>query len=138
MVSQVILNEKQIILFDGVCNLCNSSVNFVIDRDKKDHFRFAALQSEEGKNLMQKHGLDTSYFDSIVLFKNGKVYKKSTAALHVAQKLGGFWPLTGVFFILPAFLRDVFYDIVAKYRYSWFGKKDECRIPSPELKAKFL
>lgn len=127
-----------VILFDGVCNLCNSSVNFVIERDKKDKFRFAALQSEEGKQMLLEQGEDSEYLDSIVLVKNGKVYSKSTAALHIAKNLSGLWPVLSVFLIIPKFIRDFFYDIIAKNRYKWFGKKNECRIPTPELAAKFL
>lgn len=132
------MTEKYIILFDGVCNLCNSSVNFIIDRDKNDKFRFAALQSEEGREELNKIGMDDQYLDSIVLIKNGRLYKKSTAALLIAKELSGLWPILIIFRIVPNFLRNFVYDLIAKNRYSWFGKQDECRLPSPDLKAKFL
>jgi predicted DCC family thiol-disulfide oxidoreductase YuxK len=132
------MENKEIILFDGVCNLCNGSVNFVIDRDKNDTFRFAALQSEEGKHVLKEAGIEEAYLDSIVLLKNGKMYKKSAAALHIAKKMSGMWPLMSAFFIFPAFLRDIVYDFIARNRYKWFGRQEVCRIPSPELKAKFL
>ncbi len=132
------MNNKFIILFDGVCNLCNSSVNFVIDRDKNDKFRFAALQSEEGRAELSKVEMNEEYLDSIVLIKNGKLYQKSTAALLIAKELSGLWPIMSAFLIIPNFLRNIIYDFIARNRYSWFGKQDECRIPSPELKSKFL
>ncbi len=132
------MKNKQIILFDGVCNLCNSSVNFVIDRDKKDVFRFAALQSEEGRHVLLNLTVTKDYLDSIVLVKNDKLFFKSSAALLIAKELPGLWPLLTVFFIIPRFLRDIIYDFIARNRYRWFGKKVECRIPTPELKSKFL
>ncbi|MEM7187269.1 MAG: thiol-disulfide oxidoreductase DCC family protein [Bacteroidota bacterium] len=132
------MNDKKIILFDGVCNLCNNSVTFVIKRDKKDRFRFAALQEEPGLSLIKQHGIDTSKTDSIILIENGKAYVKSTAALRVARYLGGLYPLSYAFMIVPAFMRNWIYDYVARNRYKWFGKKESCMIPTPELKAKFL
>lgn len=132
------MNEKYTILFDGVCNLCNSSVNFVIDRDKNDRFRFAALQSSEGEEILKKFDADPAYLDSIVLIKDEKLYYKSAAALQIAKDLSGLWPVFSVFLIVPAGIRDFVYDIIAKNRYSWFGRRDECRIPSPELRSKFL
>ncbi|GAB5399489.1 MAG: DUF393 domain-containing protein [Aureisphaera sp.] len=131
-------NSHIIILFDGVCNLCNSSVTFVIKRDKKNRFKFAALQSEEGKKLIATHGIDTHKVDSIILIENGKAYTKSTAALRVAKYLGGAYPLAMVFLIIPAFIRNVVYDWVARNRYKWYGKKESCMIPTPELRSKFL
>ncbi len=132
------MSEKYIILFDGVCNLCNSSVNFIIDRDKNDIFRFAALQSDEGQDELRKIGMDKEFLDSIVLIKDGKLFHKSTAALHISKELSGLWPMISLFLIVPKIIRDVFYDIIAANRYKWFGRQDECRIPSPELKSKFL
>nr|WP_297788678.1 thiol-disulfide oxidoreductase DCC family protein [uncultured Allomuricauda sp.] len=132
-------NGKKIILFDGVCNLCNSSVQFVIKRDKKDLFRYAALQSEVGQKLVNQRHIDTSKVDSIILIEPGVAYyTKSDAALEIAQELGGIWKLTGVFSWIPTSIRNAIYDFVAKNRYKWFGKKDACMIPTPELKAKFL
>lgn len=130
--------DHKIILFDGVCNLCNSSVLFVIQRDPNDLFRFAALQSEVGEALVQTHGIDTSQTDSIILIENNKAFVKSTAALRVARHLTGGWPLLSAFLIFPAFLRNWVYDYIARNRYKWYGKKDQCMIPTPELQSKFL
>ena len=126
--------NHKIILFDGVCNLCNSAINFVIKRDKKNVFKFATLQSEYAKNL----GLDPSKMDSIVLIDGGNRYSKSSAALHIAKYLSSGYPLLYAFMVLPKFLRDWVYDYIAKNRYKWFGKKESCMIPTPELQEKFL
>ncbi len=131
--------SKKIILFDGVCNLCNSSVQFVIKRDKKDVFRYAAIQSEVGEQLMAERHIDTSQVDSIILIEPGVAYfTKSDAALEIAQELGGMWKLISIFKGIPKSVRDVIYDFVARNRYKWFGKQESCMIPTPELKAKFL
>ncbi|MDG3582332.1 MULTISPECIES: thiol-disulfide oxidoreductase DCC family protein [Galbibacter] len=134
------LEDKKIILFDGVCNLCNSTVNFVIERDKKDVFRFASLQSDIGKKLLSERNIDPSVTDSIVLIEpNVAYYVKSSAALEIAKEIGGFWSVLGVFnYILPESLRDALYNFIARNRYKWFGKKEGCPLPTPELKAKFL
>jgi predicted DCC family thiol-disulfide oxidoreductase YuxK len=133
------MSENQdIILFDGVCNLCNNSVNFIIDRDSKSRYLFASLQSEFAQKRMREAGLDPLKLNSIVLLENGKAYQKSTAALKIAGNLDGFWFLWKAFFVLPPFMRDFFYDIIAKNRYRWFGKEETCRMPLPELKARFL
>ncbi|MCK0159653.1 thiol-disulfide oxidoreductase DCC family protein [Allomuricauda sp. F6463D] len=130
---------KKIILFDGVCNLCNSSVQFVIKRDKKDLFRYAALQSDIGQQLVAQRHIDTLTIDSIILIEPGVAYyTKSDAALEIAKDLGGLWKLTAIFAWIPTSVRNVIYDFVAKNRYKWFGKKESCMIPTPELKAKFL
>lgn len=126
------------ILFDGVCNFCNASINFIIDRDSKGMFKFAALQSEVGQELLKKFGLKTSNFDSIVAIEGDKVYQKSDAALEIARKMDGIWKTFYVFKIIPAFLRNPVYDLVARNRYRFFGKTDACRIPTAELKARFL
>ena len=131
-------NNRKILLFDGVCNLCNTSVTFVIQRDKKDLFRFAALQDPAGQQLIEKYQIDPSNTDSIILIENDKAYVKSTAALKVARHLGGAYPLLYGFMIVPNFIRNWVYDYVAKNRYKWYGKKDSCMIPTPELKSKFL
>ncbi len=132
-------NGKKIILFDGVCNLCNNSVLFVIKRDKKDLFRYASLQSEVGQQLVRERGIDTSHVDSIILIEPGVAYfTKSDAALEIAQHLGGLWKLSAVFTWIPKSIRDVVYDFVARNRYKWYGKKDACMVPTPELRAKFL
>ena len=131
--------NKKLILFDGVCNLCNNSVNFVIKHDKKNRFLFAPLQSESGNAIVQQNNIDTSKIDSIILVdEDGRVSFKSTAALKIARELGFPRNLAVVFFILPPFLRNWVYDYVASNRYKWFGRKDKCMIPTPELKAKFL
>ena len=129
--------KNPLILFDGVCNLCNSSINFVIDRDKDQRFRFASLQSDLGQAIIARYRgkLD---LDSVVLYQNGQILEKSDAALAIASKLSGLWPMLGIFRIIPGPLRDVVYDWIAKNRYKWFGKKDSCRIPTPELKSLFL
>ncbi len=131
-------NQHKIILFDGVCNLCNSSVTFVIQRDKKDVFRFAALQEEPGASLLEKYGIDASETDSIILIDSDKAYTKSTAALKIAKNLGGAYPLLYGFMIIPKCIRNWVYDYVAKNRYKWYGKKESCMIPTPELRSKFL
>lgn len=130
---------QYVVLFDGVCNFCNASINFIIDHDPKFRFRFGALQSEEGKKLMADYGLDSQYFDSVVLFHNGKYFTKSTAALNISKRLSGAWPVVYYLFIWwPPFVRNLFYDLIAKYRYRLFGKSDSCRMPTPELKERFL
>ncbi|AXT59757.1 DUF393 domain-containing protein [Aquimarina sp. AD10] len=134
------INEgEKIILFDGVCNLCNSAINFIIKRDKKGIFRYASLQSEIGEKLIADRNIDISKIDSILLI-DPKIayYHKSTAALHIAKELSGLYPILSVFLILPKFFRDWIYDIVAKNRYKWFGKKESCMIPTAELKALFI
>lgn len=130
--------NHKIILFDGVCNLCNSSVNFVIRKDKNDVFRFAALQSEIGKKYINKFSIDPSQTDSIILVEGEKHYVKSSAALTIAKSLKGVYPLFYGFMIIPNFIRNWVYDYIAKNRYKWYGKKESCMIPTPELKSKFL
>ena len=127
-----------IILFDGVCNLCNGAVNFVIKRDPRNVFKFTPLQEKQGVLLLKKHAVDARKLDSIVLIENGNVYTKSSAALRIAKKLSGLWPLFFVLLIIPSFIRDGVYDFIAKNRYKWFGKKEQCIIPTPGLKEKFL
>ncbi|WP_026567275.1 thiol-disulfide oxidoreductase DCC family protein [Bacillus sp. UNC41MFS5] len=127
----------RIILFDGVCNLCNNSVQFIIKRDTNGIFKFASLQSKTGQSLLKKHGLNND-LNSFVLLENGKAYVKSSAALRVCSKLGSAWPLLSILRFLPPFSRDFLYDIVAKNRYKWFGKKETCMLPLPEWKERFL
>lgn len=131
--------NKKIILFDGVCNLCDNAVQYVIKHDKKDVFRFVALQSDLGKEILNYLKVDTSKMDSIILYEPGVAYfYKSDAALEIAKDLGSFLKWTIIFKIIPSTLRNPIYDYVAKNRYKWYGKKDACMIPTPELKAKFL
>lgn len=130
--------EENVILFDGVCNLCNGAINFLIDRDKDGIYKFAPLQSEYGQRYLTESGLPLDEFDSIVLLEDGHTYSKSTAALKIAKNLSGAWPLLYGFIILPRFVRDAVYDFIANNRYKFFGKQDQCRVPTPELQAKFL
>jgi predicted DCC family thiol-disulfide oxidoreductase YuxK len=132
------VQEHPIILFDGVCNFCNGAINFIIKQDKKRIFRFAALQSEIGQQLLKQHNLSPTELDSFVVIDQGKAYKKTTAALHLYPKFGGAWKLSKGLWIVPQFIRDFFYDIIAKNRYRWFGKKDACMIPTPEIRSLFL
>jgi len=131
--------DKKIILFDGVCNLCDSMVQYVIRHDKKDVFRFAALQSEIGQQILKYTGINKKNIDSIVLYEPGKAYfYKSSAAIEIAKELGGVFSIAGIFRVIPKGLRNIIYDYVARNRYKWYGQKQECMIPTPELKAKFL
>lgn len=130
--------DYKIILFDGVCNLCNSSVNFIIDHDKKNMFRFASLQSDSGQTLLKKFGLNNESFDSIILIDNEKYLTRTSAVLRIVKNFPGFWKLLYIFIIVPPAVRNLLYDIIAENRYKWFGKKDSCRVPTPELKEKFL
>jgi len=130
--------NNPIILFDGVCNFCNSAINFVLKQDKKGIFRFAPLQSEAGQKLLQEHNLSTKEFDSFVLIDNGKVYKKSAASLRVMNRLPWYWKEAQILRIVPTVFRDAIYDFIASNRYKWFGKKDQCMIPTPEMRSKFL
>ncbi|RTL10361.1 MAG: thiol-disulfide oxidoreductase DCC family protein [Flavobacteriaceae bacterium] len=131
--------DKKIILFDGVCNLCDSSVQYIIKYDKKDVFRFVALQSELGQKILNHIGINPIHTDSIVLYEPRiSYYYKSTAALEIAKGLSGIFTLASIFTLLPSGIRDFIYDYVARNRYKWYGKKEVCMIPTPELKAKFL
>ncbi|HMB91714.1 MAG TPA: thiol-disulfide oxidoreductase DCC family protein [Rhodothermales bacterium] len=133
-----LLQDHALILFDGVCNLCNSSVNFIIDRDPEGYFKFAALQDEAAQPILDRYGLSADYTDSIVLIEDGQCYRQSDAALRVARHLRGAWPVLHNLVLLPRPLRDALYDWIARNRYRWFGKRDTCRIPTPELRARFL
>ncbi len=129
-----------IVLFDGVCNLCNASVQFILDRDPRGHFRFASLQSEAGVKALRAHGRapSTGDPDSVVLIEGGRLYDRSDAALRIARRLDGAWPVLAVLFVVPRFIRDAAYKFIARNRYRWFGRTEECRIPSPALRARFL
>jgi predicted DCC family thiol-disulfide oxidoreductase YuxK len=131
--------DKKIILFDGVCNLCNSAVLFIIKQDSKDLFRFVALQSDLGEKIINHIGIDSQKLDSIILYEPGTAYYyKSEAALKIASSLDSFYSMLVVFKILPTAFSNFIYDWIARNRYRWFGKKDNCMIPTPELKSKFL
>ncbi|MUU77016.1 thiol-disulfide oxidoreductase DCC family protein [Winogradskyella endarachnes] len=139
MISQI-PNNKQLILFDGVCNLCNSSVLYVIKRDSNNKFLFAPLESKIGTEIIKKFNIDTEKTDSILLYnaEKDKLTYKSTAALLIASHLGLPTNLLSVFLIVPAFFRNWVYNYIAKNRYKWYGKKESCMIPTAELKSKFI
>ena len=131
--------KKPLVLFDGVCNLCNASVKYIIKHDKKDVFRFTALQSEVGQKIVKEFNIDTIKTDSIILYSEKKeIYYKSTAALKIASHLGFPLNLLIVFFIVPPCIRNWVYNYIAKNRYVWYGKRETCMIPTPELRKKFI
>jgi predicted DCC family thiol-disulfide oxidoreductase YuxK len=132
------VNNNRIILFDGICNLCNASVNFIIKNDKKNRFVFASLQSDVAKEILLQFSEKKLNLNTLIYFENGVLFEKSTAVLKIAKQLRFPWPIFYVFIIIPAFLRDNIYTFIAKNRYKWFGKKATCMIPAPELKSKFL
>jgi predicted DCC family thiol-disulfide oxidoreductase YuxK len=127
-----------IILFDGVCNFCNASVNFVIKRDRRGYFRFAPLQEPKGAEVARQYGMDPERLDTFVLVESGRAYRKSGGALRVARRLGGLYPLAFALIAIPPFIRDFCYDWFARRRYRWFGKKDACMVPTPEVRERFL
>ena len=129
--------NQPIIFFDGVCNLCNGAVQFVIERDARAQFRFAALQSETAQIHLAKGNLSATDLKSVLLLENDRWYSRSTAALRIARKMDGFWKLLYVFIIVPRPVRDGVYNWVARNRYRWFGKEESCWIPTPELKKRF-
>ncbi|WP_339145713.1 MULTISPECIES: thiol-disulfide oxidoreductase DCC family protein [unclassified Sutcliffiella] len=130
--------KHPILLFDGVCNLCNSMVTFVIKRDKKATFKFASLQSDVGQNILKEHSLPMTEFDSFYYVEGKRIFTKSSAALKVAKELDGAWKLFYPLILIPKPLRDIVYSYVAKNRYRWFGKKDQCMLPNPEMQKRFL
>ena len=139
-----------VVLFDGVCNFCDSSVNFIIDHDRQGYFKFAPLQSDEGRRLANEYGFSSEVggetepaddlipIDSVILVEDGEAFTHSTAALKIIRRLGPPWSLLYAFIVVPKFVRDYFYELFAKYRYRVFGKKDQCMLPSPEVRARFL
>ena len=129
---------RAIILFDGVCNLCKQSVQFIVKRDRGGHFSFCSLQSQTGQQLLKKHGLDAGAMDTFVLIDSGQCYIRSTAALRVTARLSHLWPLLSGFLVIPASVRDRCYSVIASNRYRWFGKSDHCMLPSKELLNRFL
>ena len=132
------MKTRKIILFDGICNLCNQSVQFVIEHDSKNQFRFASLQSDFGQDFLKKNKLEATQFDSIVFIEDDQFYTKSSAALKIAKYLDGITSWLTIFMIIPKPLRDIVYSFIAKNRYRWFRKNESCWLPTPELKAKFL
>jgi predicted DCC family thiol-disulfide oxidoreductase YuxK len=131
------LEGKKLVLFDGVCNVCNRFVNFVIDRDPDEQFVFAPLSSELGRRITREHGLDVPGFDSMVLLENGRAYCHSSAILRVLARLPGAWFLCWGGLLVPPFARDAGYRWFASHRYAWFGKSDQCRVPTPDLRSRF-
>lgn len=130
--------KSKIVLFDGVCNLCNGAINFIIKRDPGATIKFASLQGETGQKLLKKHAINTAETDSIILIEENRVSVKSTAALRISKSMNKAYPLLYGFMIVPKFIRNAVYDVIARNRYKWFGKKDSCMIPTPELKSRFL
>ncbi len=135
----ILPENKHIILFDGVCNLCNNAVNYIIKKDTNDLFRFASLQSEIGKRLLEQRGINPESIDSMVLIiPNIAYYIKSDAALEIIKDINTPWRFLTLFKVVPRGFRNIVYDFIAKNRYRWYGKKDQCMLPTPELKVKFL
>ncbi len=139
IVMNILLNQyDNLILFDGVCNFCNASVNFIIDRDVTKRYKFTSLQSDVGQSILEATNKNKHDFDTLYFVENGKLLQKSQAALAIAKGLGSFWALLVVFDILPRFLLDLCYDMIAKNRYRFFGKSDACRMPTQDMKERFL
>jgi predicted DCC family thiol-disulfide oxidoreductase YuxK len=131
--------NKKIVLFDGVCNFCNASVRFIMERDKKDLYRFASLQSDLGKKMTSERGIDSSKVDSIIVIEPRHAYYiKSTAALEICKDLNGLYPALSLFLFIPKSFRDLVYDYIAKNRYQWFGKTETCPMPSKKEQSRFL
>lgn len=128
----------EIVLFDGVCGMCDRFVQFAVRRDRKAALRFASLQSAAGRALLEQYGLPTETLSSMVLIRNGRAFTRSTAALRVCRHLSGLWPLLTVFILVPPFLRNPVYNWISRNRYRWFGQMDACRIPTPEERERFL
>ncbi len=139
MIEQFLKTDKKIILFDGVCNFCNSSVLKIIDLDKNDAFLFSSLQSKIGQELTAHFKIDTTKTDSIILVESDVQFSvRSAAALHILNEFGGVWKLFQMGWIVPRTLRDAMYDFIARNRYQWFGKKEQCMIPTAKIKDKFI
>ncbi|MFL5752697.1 MAG: thiol-disulfide oxidoreductase DCC family protein [Bacteroidia bacterium] len=129
---------NDIVLFDGVCNFCDASIQFIIRHEKQAKLNFASLQSPTGQALLKKYGLADKGIDSVVYINNGRAYVKSSAALQLTRLLKGLYPLLFGFIIVPPFIRNAVYDYIARNRYKWYGKKDSCMMPSPELRKRFI
>jgi len=129
---------SRVIVFDGVCNFCNTFVNFVLDRDSHGLFKFGTLQSTPAQEILRHFQLSTDEYETFLFIEEGKLFTKSTAALKILRHLGFPWALFGILMIIPRQIRDPFYDFVARHRYQWMGKSDSCRIPSPKERAKFI
>ena len=132
------IENKSIIFFDGICNLCNNSVLFIIKRDKSKRFLYASLQSDAARDILLQFKIKNSDLNSIILIENRKLFQKSTAILKIVKQLNGFWRVNYVFIIVPKFIRDFIYDIIAKNRYKWFGKREVCIAPTGDIKSRFV
>jgi predicted DCC family thiol-disulfide oxidoreductase YuxK len=130
--------DHPVLLFDGECNLCNGAVQFVIKRDPDAVFRFASLQSDAGQAILERHDLPKEDFDTMVYLEGDEVWTKSTAALRILRRLGGVWGVAYSFIVIPRPVRDAVYAVIVRNRYRWFGKRDECMVPTPDLRARFL
>src|SRR5690348_6876242 len=129
---------NSIILFDGICNLCNGFVQFVIRHDKKNKFLFGSLQSDAAKKLLEPFHFPVEESKTIVLIEDGELFMRSRAVLRIASQLDGAWKLSAAFYIFPSFISDAVYNIISKYHYRFFGKKDSCMVPAPELRSRFI
>ena len=127
-----------IVLFDGLCNLCSGTVQFIVAHDRRGYFRFASLQSRAGQELLAAHNVSDDAMGSVVFIDGSRVYRRSEAALRIARRLDSPWPLCYLAMLIPRALRDAFYNLIARHRYRWFGQHDSCWLPSPELRSRFL
>jgi len=132
------MSEHSFILFDGVCNFCNGAVNFLIRQDKKKVFRFVAMQSAKGRELLEQRGIDPDNLQTFVFIENGKAYQKSTAALRLARHLPWYWQWAKLFWAVPPFVRDGVYNVVARNRYRWFGRREQCMLPTSDVASRFI
>ena len=130
--------SKSIVLFDGVCNLCSRSVQFILKRERKDKFVFSSLQGKKGQEILRRFNMFATKLDTLVLVENGKIYTRSGAALRIARSLRGLWPLLYMFIIVPPFIRDGIYKWIARNRYKWFGRTQQCWVPGSEFRKKFI
>lgn len=133
-----IQDQYDIVLFDGVCSLCNSAIDLIVRNDKGGHFKVGALQDEKAKAILKDYDIEDDYLDSIILVRGNSVFYKSRAALEISRKMKGAWPLLYSFILIPSIIRDPIYDWIARHRYRWFGKKETCRLPTLAERAKFL
>ena len=132
------MQEHPLILFDGVCNFCNYWVNFAIKRDRKKSLRFTPLQGETANRVLPRYNINPTALRSVIIIDKDRFYTQSSAAIRICKHLDGGWKLLYGLMIIPKFIRDALYNIIARNRYKWFGKKDHCMIPSPGVKERFL
>jgi predicted DCC family thiol-disulfide oxidoreductase YuxK len=133
-----VLDDGPVLFFDGVCNLCSGAVQFVVDHDPQGRIRFASLQSDVGRAVLERLDLPRDDLETVVLVEGNRAYTKSAAAIRVCELLGGVYRLASVGWIVPRGVRDRLYDVVAEHRYQWFGRKDQCMVPTPELRSRFV